>query len=159
MEQSKVHKACRDQAIPLTVIKKHSRQKHVVLEAIDARDLTPYKQSEIDGDDGVTENKRVFVWLVTIALNRFARDCSWRRRWRWRRRILRRNLGWGEVHRVSAVLFRHRHDWRGTTRLFDASHLRSRCCCASQVRVQRDWRQLVDEVGRLGVLGPTPVSP
>ena len=167
MEQSKVHKACSDQAIPLTVVKKNTRQKHVVLEAIDARDLTPYKQSEIDGDDGVTDNKRVVVWLITIALYwllcwnlscyRLASDCSWRW-WRWRR-ILRRNLGWGEVHRVSAVLFRHRHDWRGTTRLFDASHLRSRCCYASQVRVQRDWHQLVDEVGRLGVLGPTPVSP
>ena len=63
-----MHKACSDQAIPLTVIKKHSRPKHVVLEAIDARDLTPNKQPEIDGDDGVTENKRVVVWLVTIAL-------------------------------------------------------------------------------------------
>ena len=158
MEQSKVHKACRDQAIPLPVVKKHSRQKHVVLKSTDSRDLTPNKQSEIDRDDGITENKRVVVWLVTIALKRLARDCSWRWRRRWRR-ILRRNLGWGEVHRVSAVLFRHRHDWRGTTRPFDASHLRSRCCYASQVRVQRDWRQLVDAVGRLGVLGPTPVSP
>ena len=68
MEQSKVHKACSDQAIPLTVVKKDSRQKHVVLEAIDARDLTPYKQSEIDRDDGVADDKRVVVWLVTIAL-------------------------------------------------------------------------------------------
>ena len=159
MEQSKVHKACGDQAIPLTVVKKNARQKHVVLEAIDSRDLTPHEQSEIDRDDGVTENKRVVVWLVTIALPRLSCNCSWRWRWRWWRRILRRNLGWGEVHRVSAVLFRHQHDWRGTTRLFDASHLRSRCCYASQVRVQRDWHQLVDEVDRLGVLGPTPVSP
>ena len=63
-----MHKACRDQAIPLTVIKKHSRQKHVVLEAIDARDLTPYKQSEIDRDDGVADDKRVVVWPVTISL-------------------------------------------------------------------------------------------
>ena len=158
MEQSKVHKACRDQAIPLTVVKKNARQKHVVLEAIDSRDLTPHEQSEIDRDDGITENKR--VCLITIALYWLSCNCSWRRwRWRWRRRILRRNLGWGEVHRVSAVLFRHQHDWRGTTRLFDASHLRSRCCYASQVRVQRDWHQLVDEVDRLGVLGPTPVSP
>ena len=155
MEQSKVHKACRDQAIPLTVIKKDSRQKHVVLKAIDSRDLTPYKQPEIDRDDGVAENKRVVVWLVAIALQWLACGCSWR--WRWRR-ILRRNLGWGEVHGVSAALFRHRYDWRGTTRPFGASHLRSRCCCASQVRVQRDWRQLVYEVGRLGVLGPTPAS-
>ena len=159
MEQSKVHKACRDQAIPLTVVKKNARQKHVVLEAIDSRDLTPHEQSEIDRDDGVTENKRVVVWLVTIALPRLSCNCSWRWRWRWWRRILRRNLGWGEVHRVSAVLFRHRHDWRGTTRPFDASHLRSRCCYAIQVRVLHDWRQLVDEVDRLGVLGPTPVSP
>ena len=158
MEQSEVHKACRDQAIPLTVIKKHSRQKHVVLKSTDSRDLTPYKQSEIDRDDGVADDKRVVVRLIAIALYRLARDCSWWWWWWWRR-ILRRNLGWGEVHRVSAVLFRHRHDWRGTTRPFDASHLRSRCCYASQVRVQRDWHQLVDEVDRLGVLGPTPVSP
>ena len=159
MKQSKVHKACGDQAIPLTVVKKHSRQKHVVLKSTDSRDLTPYKQSEIDRDDGVTDNKRVVVWLITISLKRLARNCWWWWRWRWWRRILRRNLGRGEVHRVNAVLFQHRHDWRGTTQLFDASHLRSRCCCAIQVRALHDWRQLVDEVDRLGVLGPTPVSP
>lgn len=68
MEQSKVHKACRDQAIPLTVVKKNARQKHVVLEAIDARDLTPHEQSEIDRDDGIADDKRVVVWLVTIPL-------------------------------------------------------------------------------------------
>ena len=159
MEQSKVHKACRDQAIPLTVVKKHSRQKHVVLKSTYSRDLTPHEQSEIDRDDGVTDNKRVVVWLITISLKRLARNCWWWWRWRWWRRILRRNLGRGEVHRVSAVLFQHRHDWRGTTQLIDASHLRSRCCCAIQVRALHDLRQLVDEVDRLGVLGPTPVSP
>jgi len=63
-----VHKACGDQAIPLTVVKKNARQKHVVLESIDSRDLTPHEQSEIDRDDGITENKRVVVWPVTIAL-------------------------------------------------------------------------------------------
>ena len=157
MEQSKVHKACRDQAIPLTVIKKHSRQKHVVLKSTDSRDLTPYKQSEIDRDDGVTDDKRVVVWPITVSLYWLSCDCSWW--WWWWCRVLRRNLGWGEVHGLSAAFFRHRHDWCGTTRLFGASHLRSRCCCAIQVRVQLDWRQLVDEVGRLGVLGPTPVSP
>lgn len=68
MEQSKVHKACGDQAIPLTVVKKNARQKHVVLEAIDARDLTPHEQSEIDRDDGIADDKRVVVWLITIAL-------------------------------------------------------------------------------------------
>ena len=63
-----MHKACRDQAIPLTVIKKDTRQKHVVLEAIDARDLTPNKQSEIDGDDGVTDDERVVVRPITVSL-------------------------------------------------------------------------------------------
>ena len=63
-----MHKACRDQSIPLTVVKKHSRQKHVVLKSTDSRDLTPNKQSEIDRDDGVTDNKWVVVWLITIAL-------------------------------------------------------------------------------------------
>ena len=63
-----MHKACRDQAIPLTVVKKNARQKHVVLKSTDSRDLTPHEQSEIDRDDGVTNNKRVVVWLVTIPL-------------------------------------------------------------------------------------------
>ncbi len=63
-----MHKACRDQSIPLTVVKKNARQRHVVLEAIDSRDLTPHEQSEIDCDDGVTDDKRVVVWLITIPL-------------------------------------------------------------------------------------------
>ena len=63
-----MHKASGDQAIPLTVVKKNARQKHVVLEAIDSRDLTPHEQSEIDRDDGVTDDKWVVVWLVTIPL-------------------------------------------------------------------------------------------
>ncbi len=63
-----MHKACRDQAIPLTVVKKNARQKHVVLEAIDSRDLTPREQPEIDRDDGVADDKRVVVWPITISL-------------------------------------------------------------------------------------------
>ena len=63
-----MHKTCRDQAIPLTVVKKNARQKHVVLEAIDSRDLAPHEQSEIDRDDGVADDKRVVVWLIAISL-------------------------------------------------------------------------------------------
>ena len=85
-----MHKACRDQAIPLTVIKKDSRQKHVVLKSIDSSDLTPYKQPEIDRDNGVADDKRIVAWSVVVALNwfvgcglaheRFARE---RPRWWW----------------------------------------------------------------------------
>lgn len=161
MEQSKVHKACRNQAIPLTIIKKNARQKHVVLKSIDPGDLAPDKQPKIYCNDGVADDERVVVRSVTIALywlscERLTCDCPRRRRWWWR--ALRRNLRWGKVHGVSAVLFRRRPDWRNTTRLFGASHLRSRCCYASQVRFRRDWHQHVCAVDRRDVLGPTPVS-
>ena len=158
MEQSKVHKACRDQSVPLAIVEKHSRQRHVVLKSTDSRDLAPNKQPEIDRDDGIAHNKRVVVWLVAIALYWLARDCCcwwWRRRWRWRR-ALRRELWWGKIHGISAGPFRHLCGLLGTTRLFGVSHLQSRCCCASQVRVRHDLHQLGDEVDRRGVLGPTP---
>jgi hypothetical protein len=30
--------------------------------------LTPHKQSEIDRDDGIADNKRIVVWPVAVAL-------------------------------------------------------------------------------------------
>ena len=89
VEQSKVHKACRDQSVPLAIVKKHSRQRHVVLKSTDSGDLAPHEQSKIDCDDGIADNKRVVVWLVAIALYWLACDCLWRWR-RWWRRTLRR---------------------------------------------------------------------
>ena len=158
-----MHEACRYQAIPLAVVKEHSRQKHVVLEAIDTRDLAPHKQPKIDRDDGIAHNKQIVVLLVTVALywlTNWRLACKRSRWWwRWRCRVLRRRLWRWKIHGISAAPFRHRHDWLGTTRLFDASHLQNQCCCASQVRVRRDWHQLVVEADRLDELGPTPVIP
>ena len=52
-----MHKACRNQSVPLTIVKKYLRQRHVVLKATNSRYLAPHKQSEIDCDDGIADDK------------------------------------------------------------------------------------------------------